>query len=41
MRVGFIDPAKFPPELHSLGWFVFLDGVFRGNGGGGVVVVGH
>ena len=29
------------PELHSLGWFRFLGGVFRWNGAGGVVVVGH
>ena len=29
------------PELHRLGWFVFQSGVFRWDGGGGVVVLGH
>ena len=29
------------PELHRLGWFVFQGGVFRWDGGGGVVVSGH
>lgn len=34
-------PERIRPELHSLGWFRFLGGVFRWNGAGGVVVVGH
>ena len=33
--------VKKAPELHRLGWFVFQGGVFRWDGGGGVVVSGH
>ena len=38
----FAPPTKpVKPELHRLGWFVFQSGVFRWDGGGGVVVLGH
>ena len=36
--------SEVPPHHLSctvLGWLVFQGGVFRWNGGGGVIVVGH
>ena len=35
------EVVEVRPELHRLGWFVFQSGVFRWDGGGGVVVLGH
>lgn len=37
------DMYALGPDLSCtvLGWLVFQGGVFRWNGGGGVVVVGH
>lgn len=39
--VGLAAWLTIRPELHRLGWFVFQSGVFRWDGGGGVVVLGH
>ena len=42
MRISRLSVAlNDSPELHRLGWFVFQSGVFRWDGGGGVVVSGH